>query len=177
MRKFQVLFSVCVLLLGLTFLADFIGMAIHARGEESPSVIGNMLIAGDAGSVATSEFSIIREFIGYVREAGVPGLLIVIIYFLWTERKERFGAIDQRLGTLEKGTEEILKRQTGMENYMCEIEEGIRQSNKIAQWAFERDHQVILLLLQKLELSEKDIRAIEGNVEKAMSSYVRAQKK
>lgn len=171
MKKYNILFAVCTLLVAATCLLDFVGMAFHVRGGEHPPVFDGMLVAGDGPGIVTGEFSIIREFIGYVREAGVPGLLIVVIYFLWTERKERFCAIDQRLGTLEKSSEEILKRQQDIEQCVSEVEEGLRESNRIAQWAFERDHQMLVLLLKKLNLSEQDIRGIEENVQKAMTAY------
>lgn len=158
----------------------------------SPDTIDGHAVVGQQNPVPpapVTELSLLRQAVQFVRDCGVPGLLIVIIWFLWSERKEKFKKIDLRfhnleiaLGTVDgnvagikssvgKTESKLRKDHSILRKELIAVVDELAQSNRNSQWAFQRDHEVIMVLLPMAGVTQSQIEEINKRVDNAMIKY------
>ena len=157
-KQHYLIFFLCIALFTAAAVAHTIRFATYVHGRESLTATEDMIFGGPPA--AQVEISIIRELVGYVVEMGVTGILVVIVYFLWKDRKERLTIIEAMLRTLEKSSEEAIKGQKSLETVLRETKEEIRKSLELSRQSIDKDHKLIFMLLTKMNVPESEILAV-----------------
>ena len=157
-KQLPITFFICIALFAATVVAHTIRFATYVHGGEALTSTNEMIVT--ALPVAQVEISIIRELVGYVVEMGVTGILVVIVYFLWKDRKERLAIIETMLRALEKGSDEAIKGQKSLETVLRETKEEIRKSFELSRQSIDKDHKLIFMLMTKMNVPENEIPAV-----------------